>query len=532
MSDRAVQVAGAANPVRDLTRGLLWTSGGLTVLSLVVQLTISPTADNVAAASCAAAASLMTFFYLFGRPSAMARHPLSSTALLGLNVSSLSGALIYQSAVLTPLTTNLANPVRTFAYLGLFQITLVASHLTYSHAVFISRVRSGLSSNVIARLGLFRVPTSRELWLLGVIGLGGIWIFHTGAPGYGDVGGKFAAGLMPLAYAPMLIPFLPYLGAARQRTSSGIWPVAVYVAALMAAGLISNRRTTFAEAFIILVLVFLLLHVSGALRVGRKFFIIAAVCVIPAVVALGYISDLGTAMIMVRSQRSEVVGVDLLRLTLRQFNDRKAVQAYKQRYVDSPTPGGYSEYYISNLIFARLITVKFDDTMLGYANLLSPGQREVIVTVSRQKLVALLPTPAIQLLGLDVHKSDLEFSMGGAIFNLATGTPWGYYKVGSITAHGLILFGPFFYLIVFLVAPIVFLTADAFTRFTGNGLRYAPFALVFIYSFWTMFYGDSLISIMEFMLRSLPQSVLIFAVLSKCLSVLFASENKQARWPE
>lgn len=527
-----MRLTGAAGPTRNSTRGLLWASRGLTVASLVVQLAIAPTADNLAAASCAAAASLITFFYLFGRPSAMARHPLSSITLLGLNVSSLSGALVYQSAVLTPLTANLTNPVRTYAYLGLFQTTLIASHLVYSRAVWMSRVRNGLSSNVIGRLGLFRVPASRELWLLGVIGLGGMWIFHTGAPGFGDVGGKFAAGLMPLAYAPMLIPFLPYMGAARRRTSIGIWPIAAYVVVLIAAGLITNRRITFAEAFIILVLVLLLLHVSGALRVRTKYYIAAALCVIPAVVALGYISDLSTAMIMVRSQRSEVVGLDLLRLTLKQFNNGKAVQAYKQRYIDSPTPGGYSEYYISNLIFARLITDKFDDNMLGYANLLSPSQRAEIVTVSRQKLVALLPTPAIELLGLDVHKADLEYSMGGAIFNTVTGTRRGYYKVGSITAHGLILFGPFFFLIVFLAAPIVFLTSDAFTRFAGNELRYAPFVLVFIFSFWTMFYGDSLINIMEFMLRGLPQAALIFAVLTKSLYVLFPSESRQARWPE
>lgn len=520
MSDRAVRLAGRANPGRNSTGGLLRASVGLTVSSLVVQLAISPTAYNLAAASCAAAASLVAFFYLFGRPSAMALHPLSSLGLLGLNVSTLSGALVYQSVVWTPLTAHLANPVRTFAYLGAFQLTLIASHLGYSHMRLLASVRSGLSSKVIARLGLFRPPTSLELWLLGLIGLGAIWFSSTTSIDYGDVGGKFTVGLLPLAYAPFLVPFLSYMGAARRLTLTKLWPVAVYGVALIAGGIIKNSRATIALALITPVLVFFLLYVSGALRPSARRFVAVALCVVSAVVVLGYATDFGTAMIMVRSQGSKAAGVDLLQLTLRQFNDRRAVQAFRQSINSPLTTDGYSEYYISNLLLARFITVKFDDNMLGYADLLSPGQREEIATVSWQKTVALLPTPVIQLLGLDVNKSDLEFSMGGAIYNAATGTRWGYYKVGSMAAHGLILFGPFFYLIVFLVAPIVFLTADAFTRSTENELRYAPFALIFIFSFWTMFNGDSLINIADFMFRTLPQSILIYAVLSKALSFL------------
>ena len=129
MSNTEMELAGVARPKRYSPRGLLWASVGLTVLSLVVQVAVSPAADNLAAAGCAAGASLVTFFYLFGHPSAMARHPLSALTLLGFSVSSSSGALIYQSIVWTPLAAQLANPGRTYAYLGLFQLTLVASHL-------------------------------------------------------------------------------------------------------------------------------------------------------------------------------------------------------------------------------------------------------------------------------------------------------------------------------------------------------------------------------------------------------------------
>ena len=101
-----------------------------------------------------------------------------------------------------------------------------------------------------------------------------------------------------------------------------------------------------------------------------------------------------------------------------------------------------------------------------------------------------------------------------------------------MTAHGLVLFGMFFYLILFLTAPVVFLTADAFTHVSRNGMRYAPLSLIFIYSFWSMFYGDSLNSILSFMLRGLPQAVLLYVVLSKVLSVVIPSGGNRTGGPE
>ena len=120
------------NPARNSTRGVLKASVVLIALSLVIQLAILPSEENLAAASITAATSLMTFFYLFGRPLVMVRYPLSALGLLGLSVSSLSGPLVYQSVVLTPITANLANPIRTFAYIRLLQLTLIASHMAYS----------------------------------------------------------------------------------------------------------------------------------------------------------------------------------------------------------------------------------------------------------------------------------------------------------------------------------------------------------------------------------------------------------------
>lgn len=518
MSNRRARADGAGNPARNSTRGILKASVVLIVSSLVLQLAILPTEDNLAAASITAATSLVTFFYLFGRPSVMVRYPLSALGLLGLSVSSLSGPLVYQSVLLTPIAANLANPVRTFAYLGLVQVTLIASHVAYSQMTLLSRARSGISSKVLAPLGLFRVPGSLELLLLGYIGLGSMWLTAINISHFGDVGAKFTEGLMPLAYAPLLIPFAPYFGASRGRAVRKVWPLALYLVVLIAMGVVSNSRFTFAVGFFGLMLVVFLLYVSGALRVKTGVVLVAILCMVPALVAFGYLSDLSTAMVMVRHQRSGVTGIDLLRLTLEQFDDREAVRVYRQLNMLA------EETYVANPIINRLITVNFDDNVFSYADRLSPSDREELTTITLQKIAGILPTPVIRLLGLNLNKEELAFSMGDAIHDRASGAHLGSNELGSLTGHGMILFGPFFYLVVFLVAPIIFLTVDAFTRLEGNELRYAVYALIFVFPFWTPFVGDSLVIVVGFMLRILPQTVLIYAVLSKSLSVLIPSK--------
>ena len=260
------------------------------------------------------------------------------------------------------------------------------------------------------------------------MGLGATWFSAVSSVDYGDFGGKFAFGLVPFAYAPLLIPFLPYLGAARRNTRGAIWQVAAYSVVLVAAALVRNSRGTFGEAFVTLVLLLLLLYVSGNLRLSRRALGAAVLFAMPAVVALGFLTDLSTAILMVRAQRTEVTGASLLELTLEQLGDTEAIQNYTQLSL-APTPNGYSEYYISNPLLARLITVKFDDNLLQLVPLLTPNQREDISKTSLKQIAALLPTPAIRILGLDVDKRRLAFSMGAYMYDRGSGrlsarTPW------------------------------------------------------------------------------------------------------------
>jgi len=217
-------------------------------------------------------------------------------------------------------------------------------------------------------------------------------------------------------------------------------------------------------------------------------------------------------MVMVRNQRKDVVGVELIKLTFATFRDRKAVTEFKESKKDFAI-FDYNETYISNPIFARLITTKFHDNAIYYAGFLNQNQTNSVRRTSESKIVALLPTPLIKLLGLDIEKKGLEFSMGDYIYYLVSGRGLGGYRTGSPVAHGLVLFGPLFYVIMFFVALVAYSIADSFFFETGAKTIFSPLILILIYNLFSLFNGDSAVDLFSFFLRTLPQNILFYILL-------------------
>src|ERR1700704_5159522 len=93
----------------------------LTVLSVPLQFAIDPSIENIAASCIVLASALTVLLYLRGT-SALDQHPLSSIAIFGFCMSTQLGALLLQTAALTPLAGSLYTPIYTFGTLALYQL--------------------------------------------------------------------------------------------------------------------------------------------------------------------------------------------------------------------------------------------------------------------------------------------------------------------------------------------------------------------------------------------------------------------------
>ena len=495
-------------------------------VALCLQLLVQPTVRNFLAAFCASVSSWVTLAYLFGRQKAFVRYPLSSISIFGLNVSTQSGALLYQSFTLTPISFNLKTPAETFFLVGLLQLTLVLAHFFYCRSKLLALIRDRMAGRLLRSLGLFKAPTDGQLWVMGFVGMIALWFSLTSLRGaeFGDVGAKFLAGFVPFAYAPLLILFRRQILPLGQKVS--YLPFAAYLLVLILIGMGGNGRGVFAMAFLMIGLLFLLLYVTGQVKVEKRQFVRFVLIAIPAAFLMHVASDLAIAMAIVRAHSEGLFGWDLIHLTWDTFWDNHALAAYKNslKYLIFES---YNETYISNPFFSRLVTVKFDDNMIHYAGMLGSEKANQLLNVSCEKFIAFLPTPLLHFLGYHVDKSNLEFSIGDYIYYLVSGGGLGGFRTGSITAYGIIVFGGFFYVLMFLLAPFIFMINDAFSRRTPRGLVVSPLMLMSLYQLFTLFNGDSLLDMVGYYLRGIPQLIFLYLLLQMILFA-FAARRRFA----
>ena len=143
----------------------------LTVLTFPLQCAIDPAAENIAAVCIVMVSSLTMLAYLkWGRPAE--EQPLSTIAIFGFCLTTHWGALLVQTAYWTPLRLSLYNPLRTFGALALYQAIAMSMHMVYRYFSVPDPSRVGLARGLVSWAGVYKIPDSRVLWAMGIIGVG------------------------------------------------------------------------------------------------------------------------------------------------------------------------------------------------------------------------------------------------------------------------------------------------------------------------------------------------------------------------
>jgi len=488
------------------------------------QCVLSLSIDNILGSLFAVCSSLITLTYLFGRQQPFIHYPISSLALLGLNISTQSGAFFYQTFTFTALEWNLYSPINTFLYVGLFQLTLVFAHAIYRKAKLFTRFRKFLTHRIFVPIGIYKPLPIRWLWAMGGVGLLSLWFSASSGVEYGDAGGKFLVAFIPFCYTPFLIPFYGKGSLSKGLLDTNNRHLIIYTFFLIIVGILKNSRGTFAVGFITFILIYFIFVSIKKILITQKQIKTLAKWVIPLIMLLSLLSDLAVSMTVVRQTRTEISGLELGMDTLSTLFDRETINYYKENQLYRKSD--YNEDYISNPIFARLITTKFDDNMLAHSKLLNSTDSLDVMQITGKKVIAQLPTPLINLLGLGVNKAELQFTMEDYVWYLVSGRGLGGYKVGSLTGHGLIMFGGFFYLLCILLFPFLFSILDAFSYRKKQLYLFSPIAFIFIYKFYAIFYSGSFVKMLAFFVRGLPQAIFLYLILIFILNICMPITKK------
>lgn len=486
----------------------------------VAQCVIDSDPKNLVAVALILAASWLTFATVV-RASVVRRVPVPAFIVLGYNISYLSGALFFKTIQGDSLVELLKVPFITFPAAAAFQVSLLFALVAVNTKALIA-VGQSLGSALSKPLGLFKFPSVAQLWIMGLIG--SVTVFLVRFNNYnvieeGDASQKALLGVSFLAFVPYLIPLLQrqrQMLAGNVNEPIGAWLFVPYTMLILLEAIIFNTRAVFVQGFANLVFAFVLFLLLGQIVVAKQLRRRLTILVMVLAVLMPALSDLALAMVVVRSDRSDISSTELLKATLKVYGDKQALEKMRKELqaFDSVSTGTYDEKYFDNPFLNRFITIKYADNMLSLRKATSGDYSSRMWGLTFDKLTLLLPDPALKALGVDIVKKDYEYSVGDALWFAENGTGLGGYRVGSPIAHGLAIMGVGTFLFVIPLFVVFFIVMQSLTANVRGIIVVSPVVLMSMMTLYQIACGDSLISPVGMILRELPQSILIYLVAS------------------
>ena len=490
----------------------------LTILAYVVQFLIDFSTINIAASSIILCATLSIIFYLRWT-NALESHPLSSFALFGFCLTSITGALWVQSATWTSVSEDLREPLVTFSLLTLYLAIAISAHSIYrlNKNSTIGEKHSVLK-RLFYRIGLFDSAQVSVLWGVGFIGLISLLL---------SVIFPVANGISYLVWVPFLIPYYrEQLGEGYCNVKLNYIFLGLHTLLIASIAIAFNTRGILFSGFASLVLLFLLglmrskkvVSTTMLLR-GGLFLLIIALLDLPA-------SNLVTAMAAARTFKGQPIKV--FKSTIENFNNPELLEKYVELAKREKYRSQYDEKYIDNPLLARLITTKFHDNAIYFAGKLSDKDKESVTRLTGDFLWTVLPQPILDVLKIDIKKDNMLFSMGDVLSNYAIGTQLAGERTGSIFGQGWAVFGPLFFIVYFFMCWILFATIDLFFISIGKA---QIFSIIGVLNLWPNFLfgitADSLNFLFINVVRGVIQSVFLYLIVFSIVKFFLGLSHSQ-----
>lgn len=230
------------------------------------------------------------------------------------------------------------------------------------------------------------------------------------------------------------------------------------------------------------------------------------------------------AMGIAREARGAVSMVDMVNSTLSILVDIDRLAEYRAFGLDRVMYGGYSEDYVDSTLLSRFVGIKFLDNFLLYASLLPDGSVSLLADERLNSLARLLPSPIASFFGVLVDKNNI-FSFGDYLYYLYSGVGLGELKTGSLIGDLWLIAGWLFYLPLTVLIVVLFcLTLSALLE--DPGVSVSPVLLVLSWKLFGTtaavgFAGDSVVSLLSFLLRNYWQYLFAYLVVKYLSRVIF-----------
>lgn len=488
-----------------------------------LQVFIFSVMENMVAVVCTLFAWLITT-KMFLKHDVLKIYPLSAFLIIGFAATQFYFPLVFTLLEGKPVIFNLELPLTVYFHSIAALVILVAVHYIYRQLP-IQTYRG--QNSILNRMGFFNTPSPLQIWLMGALGLGAnIYVFFFSPSVATEISGaasdKAIFALLPFTYAPYFIPFTPLYGGNSETKISKkvLHSLLAYTVVLFIISMARNSRGAFMIGFTSVGFSYLLALLLGVMKPP----VIALKTIIIAIVGLwlitGPMSDLGMAMVMVRSQRDDMSKSELIDRTLEAYKDKAAIKLRKLQ--DEEVQSDWDEKYLDNIFTARFANIKYNDISLVQAAKIGE-KNKLLKQFSIDYIWGALPTPVLKALNPSINKETLyTLSFGDYIYALsgAGNSVYGGFRTGHFAGTGMGAFGLWYLAILGVFILPVYLLLDKLviskpTVTTDSNaqspqLCFSLCGLLALTSIFQFLPTESVVIIITFLLRGWFQMVLLY----------------------
>lgn len=508
-----------------LSQFVFW-SWIILIVAALLQSIIFYSFNNLVAVGCVIAAWVLTTT-IFLRPLLLKNFPLSTFLIIGFVFTQFYFPMVFTLLEGKALIYNLQLPEEVFLHSILALLVLIITHTIYW--TFAKQV--GLSSKppkLLSSTGIFNVPTDLQVWLMGFIGLAAMFYVHFYSPSVGHKvsggGDKLVEALIPFTYAPFFIPFGKLYGKSEPPKAKLSLQLIAFTILLFGVSMGTNSRGAFMLGFTSVGFAFGLGLLMETLKTRLFTIKNIAISFIAVWLFTGPIADIGTAMVMVRSFRSDTPRMELIALTLDAYTQKDALKAFQ---LDNNSKGEHwDEDYMDNIFLARFCNLKYNDASLLLASQLGSESAD-IYKFTIDHFLSSLPVPVLDFLNVDVDKESVNtVSFGDYLYYKVSADPWslGVFRTGHFAGTGMAAFGWWYLLIlgvgmlpIYVLTDILFIKKPDLTPGKNRDIdviiRFSFCGLLGLTSVFQFFPMESVESIAAFLLRGWIQKIFLYALI-------------------
>lgn len=453
------------------------------ILGAILEVVIFPTFENVYGCLISGISWLLIWKFVF-REKYLYYYVLPTLAVFGFGLCYCVLPLVITLTEGKPLTFNFEYPYITFTNQLLNILTII---LAFRLCIHIYGQKDSIP-RLWDKIGLFTPPTTKQLWILGAIGVISVLYFAVTQTtetdemreASGDMIGLLLNYLKPFAALPLCFLF-PSLWNGNTVPKVKVLLFLLLVAVI---GISTTRRSLVLEMFASIFIIWFLLYLNKERTISGK---VAIMLTIVFYLITGPIADLALAMSL---NRHNINGTNTFDAVIELYQDKEAMhQMQNAALMLTDNKGnnslGWSEYYVDNIFLDRLCNIRVLDASISYAETLGHSTKEMR-DYFHQYWINQLPSVVVDYLGEKkiVLYSPQDLMVSRRMNNDSLNYGW---RVGGDTGIGLSLFGYWYYIYAFIVYFLLFYFFCSIVKVTSKGLMIPPPILAAMYSYFHYF---------------------------------------------